>query len=427
MIIRDCARNEIIVYEQQPGRKRMVVYQQIRRIGLMVAGGTLCLSMAFGFIPTYASTSQALAANASLSLRAILPAETYTDGPPSGAALAAKKSINDIGVPFTSQPAGGFTGIARGIYKNTWLLLGGHGYDTKANSSDLQLRAILIEADWRKTDGSGSGAVSVGDWIILSDAHKHLATPLKTGNTPTRLLTTGDFILRGVGRAANNQSLWTIDSSAILLHFGGTDGVLSEVPHQLAGIGDGAVQDIGIFPDGQSLLVASRTADNVLVQFLTLAAAPKGNPLTYRLDSPTDQTRGWTLINDHQALVIEQDDQQNANARIKRIYLADLSNAPGGVITKTLLADLLKIDDPHNLGTDKAFGSTADQFGLAPFSFPYQFVSGVYPFDAKTIIVMNDNHFPFGTGRDASKAAPTELIGLTLPTALDLQLKDTQQ
>jgi glycerophosphoryl diester phosphodiesterase len=383
--------------------------------------------MTFGFMPSYAKASQAqAAAGASLSLRAILPAETYTDGPPSGAALTPKKTINGIKVPFTSQPAGGFTGIARGTYKNTWLLLTGRGFDSKANSGDLLLRMILVDVGWRKTDGSGDGTVNLGDWITLADPHKLISAGIKNSASSTRLLSNGDYTLAGVGRASDNKTLWTIDSAGNLLHFG-NDGILIEAPHPIAGIADGAVQDIGIFPDGQSLLVASNAGGKIVVQAYTLAGAVKGGALSYSLDAATDQTRGWMLINDHQALVIEQDNQQNADAKIKRVYLADLSNAPGGVITKTLLVDLLKIDDPHNIGTDKAFGATANQFGLAPFSYPYQTISGVYPFDSKTLLLVNDNHFPFGTGRDPSKAAPTELIGVSLPNALDVQLKDTQQ
>jgi len=403
----------------------MYQHQQIRRIGFIIAGGLACLSLAFGFIPSYAKTNQAQSAGPSLSMRAILPAETYTDGPPSGAALAARKTINGIKVPFTAQAAGSFSGIARGMYKNTWLLLTGDGFDSKANSADLQLRNILVDVSWRKTDGTGDGTVNLGDWITLSDPNKHISTPIKNNAIPSRLLSNGDFTLLGIGRSSDNQTLWTVDSAANLMHFG-NDGILIDI-HPLAGLANGSVQDIGIFPDGQSLLVALRMADKIIVQAYTLAGATKGSPWSYPLDGSADQTRGWMLINDHQALVIEQDGGQNADAKVKRIYLADLSNAPGGVITKTLLVDLLKIDDPHNLGTDKAFGATANQFGLTPFSYPYQTISSVYPFDSKTLIVINDNHFPFGTGRDPSKASPTELIGVSLPNALDVQLKNTQQ
>ena len=402
------------------------VFQHIRHPGFTFAAGVACLTTALSLaLPSPLIGHAHAASTVSLSLRAILPAETYADGPASGSALASKKKINGIAVPFTSQAAGSFTGITRGQYNNTWLLLAGGGFDGKANSADLLLRAMLIDIDWRKTDGTGSGAVNLGDWIGLSDPHKLISAAIRNSTDPTRPLTNGDYTLRGIGRATD-QSLWTVDSAANMLHFN-ADGSLSEAPHSLTGIADGAVQDIGLFPDGQSLLVAFQSAGKIEAQVYTTAGAVKGNPLGYTLDAASDQTRGWLPINDHQALVIEQDDKQNAEAKIKRIYLIDLNNAPNGTLTKTLLADLLKIDDPHGLGTDKVFGSSANQFGLAPFSFPYQTIGGVYPLDSKTLIVFNDNHFPFGTGRDASKAAPTEMIGLTLPAALDVRLNVVQQ
>ncbi len=101
--------------------------------------------------------------------RAIMAAESYADGPPSGAAIAAAKVINGVHVPFYNQPVGSISSVIRGAYKGTWLLLSNHGFDSSADSADYLLRLYTVELDWR-TASSGTGAISLLDWLTLSDA-----------------------------------------------------------------------------------------------------------------------------------------------------------------------------------------------------------------------------------------------------------------
>ncbi len=46
--------------------------------------------------------------------------------------------------------------------------------------------------------------------------------------------------------------------------------------------------------------------------------------------------------------------------------------------------------------------------------------------DASTLIVVNDNRFPFGKGRIPQTAANTEMIALKLAVPLSVQLSDNQ-
>lgn len=125
------------------------------------------------------------------------------------------------------------------------------------------------------------------------------------------------------------------------------------------------------------------------------------------------------MIGARQAIVIEQDAQQNQNARLKRIFLADFGANPAN---KTLLADLLNIADPANISTAQVFKQPDNAFGLgATFKFPFADVSAVYPRDAQTLIVVNNNDVPFGAGRSAAEADDTEWIAIQIGQALNLE------
>jgi hypothetical protein len=103
-------------------------------------------------------------------------------------------------------------------------------------------------------------------------------------------------------------------------------------------------------------------------------------------------------------LIIERDGGQGATAVVKRIYLATRRD---GVLEKTLLVDLMNIANPRRLG---GFGTT--------FTFPFQTIEDVVILDERTIAVLNDNNFPFSSGRSAGVADNTEWITIALPRSL---------
>jgi hypothetical protein len=103
-----------------------------------------------------------------------------------------------------------------------------------------------------------------------------------------------------------------------------------------------------------------------------------------------------TFISDRQALLIERDsggDSPNT-ARMKKVFLLDLPRGSGPV-TKTLLLDLMAIPDPANLGKDGAF-----------FRFPFLTIESIHLVDSSTLVIANDNNFPFSNGRSFSKGGP---------------------
>ena len=71
--------------------------------------------------------------------------------------------------------------------------------------------------------------------------------------------------------------------------------------------------------------------------------------------------------------------------------------APDGTLVKHLAVDLMNIADPAGISLPSRPGDI--DLGN-PFGFPYVTIEDVLPLDANRILVVNDNNFPFSTGRN---------------------------
>jgi glycerophosphoryl diester phosphodiesterase len=110
----------------------------------------------------------------------------------------------------------------------------------------------------------------------------------------------------------------------------------------------------------------------------------------YRLDNPSNAIGDFTVVNENEYLVIERDGLQGSAAQFKKIFKVDFSKRDAnGFVEKELVADLLNIQDPNDLNRD---GSTT-------FTFPFTTIEDVLVLDANTILVANDNNYPFSRGR----------------------------
>jgi len=347
--------------------------------------------------------------------RAILPADTLATGPKAGQALASRGTINGLKVPFDSQPVGSISAIAPSSYAGAWLALTNGVFDTRQNSGDYLLRLYTMEIDWLTANG-GNGSVTVLDWKNLTDPAKKITQAIKNANTQARELTGADFDLRGLAQAKDG-SLWIADAyGPFLLHFD-ANGQLLDAPVALAGAG--ALQGLGAMPGQTQLVVAQRASGGntevVLRAFDTDKRVIGATLSTYALDSGTNNLSDLVMISGTQAVVIEQDAEQNQAAQFKRLFLVDLSAKPA---RKTLLVDLLNIADAGSLSAAKAFANPADTFGVgATFKFPYLDVAAVYPVNAQTLLIVNNNHVPFGLGRSKT-ADVTEAIQVQLAQPL---------
>jgi glycerophosphoryl diester phosphodiesterase len=379
-----------------------------RLIGIVL----LAVSISLLAVPAHAQGRAA-----TLVGRAILPAATLADGPKAGLkALVPSKVLNGVRVPFDSQPVGTVSGIIPGDYAGTWMFLSESTFDNKQNSDDYLLRIYTVEIDLRRAN-SGGGSVAVLDWMTLSDPGKKLSQPIKNSNTRDRALTGQDFDPRAFQRGKDG-SFWVAEAyGPSLLHFNGSGQAL-EAPIAL---GAGALQGIAITPNRATLIVGQRSAGNanvILRQFDVSKRTFGNDQITFTLDNPANSVGDLMLVSNTKLLVTEQDNQENKNAGFKKIFLVDFSNRP---VSKTLLVDLLNISDPSNISTSQVFQAAQNAFGLgSTFKFPYRDISAVYPLNAQTLMVVNNNRVPYGLGRSTSQADDTDYIAVQLPQPLDL-------
>ncbi|HIK55043.1 MAG TPA: esterase-like activity of phytase family protein [Synechococcales cyanobacterium M55_K2018_004] len=130
----------------------------------------------------------------------------------------------------------------------------------------------------------------------------------------------------------------------------------------------------------------------------------------YRMEAPAHAIGDFTVINDGTFLVIERDGGQGETARFKKVFKIDLTQTDAqGYFLKQEVVDLLNIQDPNDLNGD---GSTT-------FSFPFVTIENVLVIDAETILVSNDNNFPFSVGRPPA-IDNNEVILVKLAHPLDL-------
>ncbi|MDJ0733020.1 MAG: glycerophosphodiester phosphodiesterase family protein [Nostocaceae cyanobacterium] len=118
----------------------------------------------------------------------------------------------------------------------------------------------------------------------------------------------------------------------------------------------------------------------------------------------------FTPINDNEFLVIERDGKQGEEAAFKKIFKIDISQVDdNGFVAKEEVVDLLNINDPKDLNGD----------GKTTFDFPFVTIEDVLVIDSNTILVANDNNYPFSLGRGPD-IDNNEIILLELEEPLNL-------
>ena len=136
----------------------------------------------------------------------------------------------------------------------------------------------------------------------------------------------------------------------------------------------------------------------------------------YGLEDSRHAIGDFTPINDTEFLVIERDSNQGDEAQFKKIFKIDISQIDAnGYASKEEVVDLLNIEDPQDLNSD----------GETSFDFPFVTIENVVVVDENTILVANDNNYPFSVGRGPD-IDNNEIILLELdePLNLDPRLGD---
>lgn len=363
-----------------------------------------------------------------LEARAVLPARTFAPGPVSGTLLGTAP-INGVEVPFPSQPVQGVSGVLDAGNGTYWVLLD-NGYGAKGNSADFLLRMYRVQPDW-ETKRGGNGTVAVGEFLQLRDPDRRVPFPIVNEATPERLLTGNDFDIESV-RQDRAGDLWFGDEfGPFLLHTDATGRVL-EAPIPLPGVQspdnptlNGApptlpssrgFEGMAISPNGHTLypmLEGALIGDpdqqrRIIKEFDIRRGAYTGVQYQYRVDAPSNSIGDLTALDRNRLLVIERDGKQGVEAQFKRIFVVDLRRTDAsGFLVKHEVLDLLRIRDPNHISLPARSGD----IGLGdPFSFPFVTIESVLPLGGNRLLVINDNNFPFSTGRNPNAPDDTEFI-----------------
>jgi glycerophosphoryl diester phosphodiesterase len=362
---------------------------------------------------------------------ASLPPDTFAAGPPAGRFL----SPGSPGTGLPGQPVQGFSSIRpdRGR-PGWWLVLCDNGFGSKANSADFLLRIYAVRPAWR-SGADGSGTVEVGRVIQLSDPDRRVPFRLVREDTPERWLTGGDFDPESFVEAADG-TFWIGDEFGPFLLHADASGRLLAPPYDVEGLRSpdhpaGQVPDAGaasaatvkrsrgfeglaLHADGARLIallesgpVGDPPGTTRLLEFDLAAQRFTGRQWTYRMNSPGANVTELVAYAPDRYLAIERDNSAGRDARVKRV-LAFRLGAPGTSAEPLLVADLLDIADAHNLS------------GIGPvFTFPFITPEAVWPEDARTLVLVNDNNYPGGGGREpVGSRDASEFIRLRLPQSL---------
>jgi hypothetical protein len=373
-------------------------------------------------------------AEPTLEARAVLPAQTFAPGPPSGAAFG-PGPYNGVTLPLANQPVEGFSAIVP-AGGGDYFVLEDNGFGSKAASRDFLLRIYRIAMRW-KTAAGGEGTARVASSVQLRDPARKIPWPIVNDGTSERLLTGGDFDPESFARDGKGGFWIGEEYGPFLLHVDGT-GRLLEAPLALPGVkspqnprlaaGEGAtLPESGGFrglarpPGGKRLypilgktLATDREPTRRLIyEFEVARRRYTGRVWQYRADPAAATVDDLVALDANRLLAIERDGTQGATARYKRVFLVDLRDKDGaGFLVKRQVMDPLHILDPALI----SFPARTGDVGLGnPFAMPFSAIEAIWPISPTRLILVNDNNFPFSAGRNPALPEDSEFVTVQTP------------
>jgi len=366
-------------------------------------------------------------ANVELVGFASLPADTFAEGPPAGGDDGTGNPISANGRtgPFPGQPVQGFSGVQFATQRDgSFWFLSDNGFGSKGNSTDYLLRIYQIRPNFRTVE-NGVASVMVEDFVQFSDPDGRITFPIVNESTSERILTGSDFDIESFV-IDQTGDIWVGDEfGPYILHFD-SNGTLLDAPISTPNINAMGNLDTTTevrSPDNPFLSAPEEANIGRTGGFEGMAFRPSGYMLYPLLEKsvetdPADALRiygfqpdgpdfadfvgfyrktvsnhaigDFTPINDKEYLVIERDSAQGATAQFKKIFKIDITMIDeDGYVYKEEVVDLLNIDDPNDLNGD----------GNTTFDFPFVTIENVLVLGEDTILVANDNNYPFSVGR----------------------------
>ena len=345
----------------------------------------------------------------------MLPADTFRPGPTSGQSI---ESTNGRQPPFINkQPVQGFSALLKGK-NDSYIVLSDNGFGKRSNSSDYILSIYDILPDFRTVDG-GTGSIRITEITNLGDSQYHLPYPaVREGD---RLLTGADLDPESFRKVADGSYWIGEEFNPSLLHFSAT-GLMLAPPFKLAGLSsaDNPSGEPATLPRSRGFEGMAISPDSKwlypMLEGPVEGAGPGLNIYTfdiekqrfknthanqpsyrYRLGESATAVGDFTMYSATAGLVIERDSLEGEDAVIKRVYKIDFERLDeNGFLVKTLLVDLLDIEDPHDLNQD----------GSTHFLFPFWTIEGLVVLNRTTLGIVNDNNYPLGQARDNTGTQP---------------------
>lgn len=402
-----------------------------------------------------------------------MPADTFADGPTSGQFAAPNAYGTNLPPYAHRQPVQGFSGVLDGPREDVFHFLVDNGFGAQGNSADALLRAYAVEIRWRDRRG-GAGTVAPADWrsgrarasfdersrLQLNDADRKLSLAIQADNThyygdttkppvdpairAGRLLTGADFDIESFRRDRHGH-YWFGDEFGPYLVKTDASGTVMRSEISLPGVyapqhkdvvagravanlpGSGGFEGLAINRSGSrlyTLLERSVAGDPErtlrIDEFDIDAEQYTGRRFVYPLEPAGTNIGDMVAVDDRRFVVLERNGGTATTPQtvpFKKVYLIDLEQVgDGGTVRKLELVDLMKLADPFDLDGD---GSTT-------FSFPYVTIENVLVLDERTLLVVNDNNFPYGGGRTAASDA-TEFLRIRLPVSLSFDQRGRQR
>ena len=401
--------------------------------------------------------------------RAVLPADTFAPGPTSGQFIG-EGPINGVIPPFIDkQPVQGFSAVLKKD-DGSFYVMSDNGFGAQGNSQDYVLRIYEVQPDF-ETAVDGSGTIDVDGFISLHDpdglipftivadleyyptegtAPKDNITsgiPVDHEIKEDRLLTGADFDIEAI-QQVDDGSFWIGDEFGPFLLHVAADGKVLDSPVSLPNVsspqnpylGDPSeanlprsrgFEGMALSADGSKLypMLEGALIDDpdqtrrIVNEFDLQSESYTGNQFYYRMENSSHAIGDFIAVNEHEFLVIERDGSQGDLNGFKKIFKIDSSNLDAdGFADKAEVVDLLNISDPDAISLPADPGD----IGLGdPFAFPFVTIEDVVIIDPSTLGVLNDNNYPFSTGRNASEPDDNEFILIGLDEVLNVTLNVT--
>ena len=366
-------------------------------------------------------------------------------------------------LPIKGQSVQGFSGIVS-LGKNEFLALTDNGFGSKLNSQDALLMVHHVKADWAKGD------VARLKTTFLRDPDRKVPFAIQNEATVERFLTGVDFDPESIQIVGDEwwigdefgpyvlrvtpqgKVLGVIETVVGGKAYRGPDHYMNGRLPNYPGDASFEVRRSGGF-EPMAKSIDGKTLYPMFEWPLWDAAAKaqesrNGKPYTRILEldaaSKTYSTRQWKyafeeagnvaadfqMLSATTGLVIERDDASEGSgnvckdeprtdcftrpARFKRIYKIDFAQADAdGFVKKVAFIDLTKIANPQRVAKR---GPNEETFVL-----PHLGPEGLTVVDANHIVVVNDNNFPYSSGRTLGKPDDNELTLLNIQALVDAQ------